>query len=282
MPLTGPGAAPGPAEPNKPFLWRVSSPTATIHLLGSIHLATPDLHPLDSRIEAAFQAAHTLVLEIPMDPASQVRAAELLARAGTYPPGDSLDLHLKRETLEALHQRLQSAGVSFSMLRPQRPWLVALVLSLGEMQRLGFRPELGIDRHFAAKAEGKKRVLGLETVAEQVAMFAGMSDTQQEQMLQDTLTRLDEIGGLLRRALASWRTGDADGVYEVLIAPMRAEFPGIYQTLVAERNRRMAEAIEGLLRESGITFVVVGSGHLGGPDGILSLLRAKGYTPVQP
>jgi uncharacterized protein YbaP (TraB family) len=281
MPAADPGAAPGPAEQNKTFLWRVSSPTATIHLLGSIHLATPDLYPLDPCIEAAFQAARRLVLEIPMDPASQVRAAERLARAGTYPPGDSLDLHLDRETLEALHQRLQQSGVSYSTLRSQRPWLVALVLSLGEMQRLGFRPELGIDLHFATKAQGQKPVLGLETVDEQVAMFTGMSDAQQEQMLQDALARLDEVGDLLRKALAAWRAGDADGVYEVLIAPMRAAFPGIYQPLVADRNRRMAEAIEGLLRGSGITFVVVGSGHLGGPDGILQHLRAKGYAPTQ-
>jgi len=275
-------AAAAPSAHARPFLWTLTSPTATVHLLGSIHLATPDLYPLDPRIEAAFQAAQTLVLEILMDPATQVRAAAQLARAGTYPAGDSLDLHLDRPTLEALHRQLQKSGIPFSTVRSQRPWLVALMLSLGEMQRLGFRPELGIDTHFAARAQGQKRVLGLESVDQQVAMFDGMPEALQAQMLADALGRLDEVGEMLGRAVAAWRAGDAEGVYDALIAPMRAEFPGIYQRLVADRNRRMAEAIEAALRGSGVSFVVVGSGHLGGPDGILPLLRAKGYTPAQP
>jgi hypothetical protein len=150
------------------------------------------------------------------------------------------------------------------------------------MQRLGFRPELGIDAHFATRAQGQKTVRGLESVDEQVALFAGMSEAEQAQMLEDTLARLDETGAMLGRALAAWRAGDADGVYEALIAPMRAAFPGIYRRLVAERNRRMTEAIETALRGSGVSLVVVGSGHLGGPDGVLPLLRARGYRPVQP
>jgi uncharacterized protein YbaP (TraB family) len=275
-------AAAGPAAPSRPFLWTVRSPTATVHLLGSIHLATPDIYPLDPRIEAAFQAAGTLVLELPLDPATQVQAAARLAEAGTYPPGDTIDLHLDRALLEALQQRLRQSGVAFSTVRSQRPWFVALMLSLGEMQRLGFRPELGVDLHLAARAQGQKRIRGLETVDEQVAIFAGMSDALQAQMLRDSLERLDEIGELLQRARALWRAGDAEGMYEVLMAPMRGEFPGIYQRLVTARNRRMAAAIEGYLRGDGVTFVVVGSGHLGGPEGILPLLRAKGYRPTQP
>jgi uncharacterized protein len=275
-------AAAGPAAPSRPFLWTVTSPTATVHLLGSIHLATPDIYPLDPRIEAAFQAAGTLVLELPLDPATQVQAAARLAEAGTYPSGDSLDLHLDRALLEALQQRLGRSGIPFSTVRSQRPWFVALMLSLGEMQRVGFRPELGVDLHLASRARGQKRILGLESVDEQVAIFAGMSDALQEQMLRDSLERLDEVGEQLRRALALWRAGDAEGMYELLMAPMRGEFPEIYQRLVVERNHRMVAAIEGYLRGSGVTFVVVGSGHLGGPDGILPLLRARGYQPVQP
>lgn len=271
-----------PAAPSRPFLWTVSTPSATVHLLGSIHLATPDIYPLDPRIESAFQASDTLALELPLDPAAQVQTAARLAEAGTYPPGDSLDLHLDRAPLEALQQRLGKSGVAFATVRSQRPWFVALMLTLGEMQRLGFRPELGVDLHFATRARGQKRILALETVDEQVAIFAGMSDALQEQMLKDSLERLDEVGEQLRRALALWRAGDAEGMYELLMGPMRGEFPEMYHRLVAERNRRMAAAIEGYLRGSGVTFVVVGSGHLGGPDGILQQLRARGYTPTQP
>ena len=110
-------AAAGAAAPSRPFLWTVTSPTATVHLLGSIHLATPDIYPLDPRIETAFQAAGTLVLELPLDPATQLQTAAQLAKAGSYPPGDTIDLHLDRALLEALQQRLRKTAVAFSTVR---------------------------------------------------------------------------------------------------------------------------------------------------------------------
>jgi uncharacterized protein YbaP (TraB family) len=43
----------------------------------------------------------------------------------------------------------------------------------------------------------------------------------------------------------------------------------------------MAEAVTGYLGANGHHFVVVGSGHLTGPAGILELLRVKGHAPLQ-
>ena len=88
------------------FLWQVSSPTATVYLLGSVHIASASMYPLDARIETAFSRAGTVVLEIPIDPASQLEAAQKMGQAGAYPPGDSLDRHLSRETLDALNAYL--------------------------------------------------------------------------------------------------------------------------------------------------------------------------------
>ena len=123
--------------------------------------------------------------------------------------------------------------------------------------------------------------MGLETIDEQVALFSGMSDTLQEGMLKDALTKLDALGELMAKAQSQWRTGDAKAIEELLVAPMRRDFPEVFQRLFVDRNRRMATAIEGYLRTTGEYFVVVGSGHLIGPEGILDLLQAKGYALVQ-
>lgn len=273
--------AQSPPERNKTFLWTISSSTATVYLLGSVHVASGDLYPLDPRIESAFWRAHTLVLETAMDSTSQVQAAQKMASAGTYPAGDSIDFHLEREVLELLHQRLKRLGTSFDTVRSFRPWLVAVILTLGEMQRLGYQPAFGIDTYFAEKAKNRKRISALETIDEQMALFSGMSEAVQEGMLKEALTRLDELGALMKRAQWLWRTGDAKAVDELLVAPMRKEYPDLYQKLFLDRNRRMAAAVEGYLRSTGDHFVVVGSGHLTGPEGILDLLRAQGYAPVQ-
>ena len=274
-------SAQSPPEQTKTFLWKIASPTATVHLLGSVHVASPDLYPLDPRIEFAFQGAPTLVLETPMDPAAQVQAGQKLAAAGTYPAGDSIDLHLDRDVLNLLQERLKKSGPSFGMVRSFRPWFMAVILALAEMQRLGYRPELGIDLYFAEKAKSRKRVLALETPDEQAALFSGMPEAVQEAMLKDVLTKLDELGALMKKTQLLWRMGDAKAIDELMLAPMRKDYPDVFQRLFVDRNRRMAAAIEGYLKATGDFFVVVGGGHLTGPDGILDLLRTKGYMPVQ-
>ncbi len=165
------GTAQTPPPPNKTFLWTISSKTATVDLLGSVHIATRGLYPLDARIETTFQRAHTLVLETSLDPASQMQAGQKLARAGTYPAGDSIDLHLDREVQELLQQRLKKSGSSFDQMRSFRPWFAAVILTLAEMQKLGYHPGLGIDSYFAGKAKDQKRIVALETIDEQVVLF---------------------------------------------------------------------------------------------------------------
>jgi uncharacterized protein YbaP (TraB family) len=274
-------AAQAPVEQRKTFLWAIASPTATVHLLGSIHLVSPDVYPLDPRIESAFQRAGTVVFETAMDPASQLAAGQKLAAAGTYPAGDSIDRHLDRETLELLRQRLSRSGAPLDAVRSFRPWFVALVLSLEEMRKLGYQPDLGIDVHLADKARDRKRILGLETVDEQVALFARMSEGVQASVLRESLAKLDELGTLMNKTQLLWRAGDARAIDALLVAPLRKDFPDVYQRLFADRNRKMAAAIEGYLRTSGEYFVVVGAGHLVGAEGILNLLQRKGYAPVQ-
>ncbi|MFI5340538.1 MAG: TraB/GumN family protein, partial [Candidatus Methylomirabilales bacterium] len=243
-------------EQRKVFLWTISSPTATVHLLGSVHVASQDVYPLDPKIESAFDRADTLVLEMPMDDASQLQAAQKLASAGTYPVGDSIDTHLNSEVFDLLQRQLTRRGASLDRVRSFRPWLVAVMLTLDEMQRLGYRTDLGIDIYFAEKANNRKRFLALETVDEQVALFAGMTEGVQEVMLKETLTKLGDVGEDMKRAHFFWRTGDTKAMDELLVAPLRKDYPDLYQSLFVERNRKMTAAIEGYLKATGEYFVV--------------------------
>lgn len=48
----------------KSFLWEVQSSTAAVYILGSIHLMKQEMYPLDPVIEAAFNDAAYLVVEV--------------------------------------------------------------------------------------------------------------------------------------------------------------------------------------------------------------------------
>jgi uncharacterized protein YbaP (TraB family) len=57
--------------------------------------------------------------------------------------------------------------------------------------------------------------------------------------------------------------------------------PRLYQRLLVERNRAWLTKIEALFDRQGRAFVVVGAAHLVGPDGLLAMLTAKGFTVQQ-
>jgi len=57
--------------------------------------------------------------------------------------------------------------------------------------------------------------------------------------------------------------------------------PQMYQRLLVDRNRNWIPKIEALFARRGRAFVVVGAAHLVGADGLISMLRARGYTVEQ-
>lgn len=59
------------------------------------------------------------------------------------------------------------------------------------------------------------------------------------------------------------------------------EDPVVYRRLLLERNRNWMPKIEQLFSRPGRAFVVIGAAHLVGPDGLLAMLRAKGYQVEQ-
>jgi uncharacterized protein YbaP (TraB family) len=85
----------------------------------------------------------------------------------------------------------------------------------------------------------------------------------------------------MRRAMELWRKGDVAAFDALLIAPTRKDYPELYRRVLVERNRRMTDAVERYLAGKGTVFVVVGSGHLIGADGIVRMLKARGHAPGQ-
>jgi uncharacterized protein YbaP (TraB family) len=272
-----PTAAPKPAPA---LIWEVRSKTATVYLLGSVHVASAAMYPLDPRIEQAFARSDALVLETPMDPAAQARAAALMQQAGMYAAPDSLDKHVDPQLLEQLTRALAEVGLPVAAVLPMKPWLASITLMLLKLDALGYKPELGIDQHFQ-KAAGDKRLGALETLEQQVALFADMPEATQVAALRQALSQLHELPDLMQRTVDAWRRGDSAAIDALLVEPTRKEYPELHRRLLAERNMRIAATIDGYLKGQGTTFVVVGSGHLVGQGSIVRLLEARGHKPKQ-
>ena len=258
----------------KSFLWRASSPTAEVFLLGSIHVARKDLYPLAPPMEKAYQDSARVVLELHLTPEVEAETVKKSLALGLYPEGDSIDKHLSPEAWKRYSSFLESSGKPVAAFARMRPWLASLGLLMDTLGQDGFVPALGIDRYFQDKAEKDgKPIESLETVDEQLGILANLDDKIQELMLLEFLDSKDEIGPQMEQAFFAWSAGDVDGLEKLLLSSvMQPEYEPLHQKLFVERNHRMTAKVRQYLSGSGPTLIIVGSGHLVGDEGIVTLL----------
>jgi uncharacterized protein YbaP (TraB family) len=267
----------------KNFLWKARSGSGTAYLFGSVHLAKPDFYPLPSRIEESFNEADALALEA--DPANEadpdLRKRMLLA--ALYANGDTLRQHLSKETYDLAAMEMKEIGLPIEQFGRIKPWFLALTIEILELQRLGYNPEYGIDRYFAGKARGRKKIVELESFDYQLRLLNGFTDREQELFLLYTIRDLKTVGKELDLLIHAWRTGDAKAMESIVTQTVNEspELLPVFEKLFYRRNREMADKIAGFLKSKDTYFVVVGAAHLAGKQGIIELLKGKGYKVEQ-
>jgi len=278
-------AVAAPPVPPVPLLWKVSDADNAVYLLGSFHLLKPSDYPLAAEVDAALADAESVVFEISPAELQSPELAAGMMRAGLRTDGTTLDQQvgpdLAQDLREWLAEQPEGTPINAEMLQRFEPWFAALTVSLMQMTSMGLDPALGLDQHFMARAsEAGKPVAGLETAAEQIALFDGMAPGEQVQMLADALE--DAVDGTERlEALhADWRAGRADALWNGMAADMRREYPQLYQRINVDRNAAWLPELAARLESPGgdDTLVVVGALHLLGGDGLVEGLRARGYT----
>jgi hypothetical protein len=152
-----------------------------------------------------------------------------------------------------------------------------------ESIKLGLDPNLGIDQYFLSKAEGKKKIVELESMDYQINLLSGFSDKDQELFLIYTLKDLRLMEQEVNQLTQAWISGDTKSVESLLTRSILEDkrLSSIFEKLIFERNRRMVSEIEDFLRTKETYFVIVGAGHLVGDQGVIELLRGKGYVIEQ-
>jgi uncharacterized protein YbaP (TraB family) len=268
------------ARPGRGFIWSVERDGRTSWLVGSLHVLTKDSYPLPTAMDQAFGRAKTLMEETDVNDITSPEIIGVVATKGMFTNGQTLETVLPAAAYQQLTQRMAATGLPIEMVKLMRPWMVELTLSGLELQRAGFDPELGIDVHYRRLAADNKMGLSmLETAAEQIDYLAGLPLDLQVAQLQKTLAEGDAELKEVRQIAAAWRAGDANAIEQLLVKGMQ-ESPAYYQSLVVDRNRRWIPRIESCLA-TGNCFIVVGAAHMVGTDGLIAMLKQKGYRITQ-
>ena len=265
----------------KTFAWKVTGKGGTIYLMGSIHVMSESFYPLHPALETAFKDSDLLVEEVDMaemlDPTAQL---SMLTR-GMLPSNQSLDKLVSPATLALVKKATGDMGSAGGPLMRFKPWMLAIALQGMELAKAGFNPALGLDQHFYDEAQAASmKVQGLETVEYQISRFDEMTMEQQDRMLAETLKELATETATVGKLGDAWKSGDVAAIEGIALADLKSD-PAMYQRLLVERNKNWLPKIEALFARRGRALVVVGAAHLVGPDGLIAMLKAKGYSVEQ-
>jgi hypothetical protein len=270
-------AAHGPAvTSSKHMLYRVRGPNgATVYVLGSVHLLSADAATLPAEVDSAFAHSRSLTLETSID-SIQARGPEMLMR-GQYSDGRTLRGTLSAKSATKVDSLLHLYGLSLDQVNAFKPWMVSLLMTQLAMQKLNLQAQYGVDMQLNTRAkQASKPVRGLESVDFQMGLFDALSPADQERLLVDS-DGPDVTAKELGSIQDAWRHGDA-AMLDSLINSHVAEAPTLFDALITARNRAWIPKIETLIRGGDDALIVVGAGHLVGKQGVVAMLRAKGYT----
>ena len=271
-----------PRAAERSFIWKATSQQpGAVYLVGSVHMLTKDFYPLAPALEAAFKDSNLLVEEVDLAEMLSPTAQFSLLAKGMLPNGQSIDKVVSPKTMALVSSRLDALGMPLAALQQFKPWFLAMTLMAVEWQKAGFDASLGLDKHFYDRAQTEgKAVQGLETTEYQISRFDGMTMSQQDHFLAESLKDLDSEKASVVKLADAWKAGDLPTVERFVLQDLKDD-PEMYQRLLVDRNRNWLPKIEALFARPGRAFVVVGAAHLVGPDGLLAMLKAKGIRVVQ-
>ncbi len=281
------------AQPNSAGLfWKIEKEDAPPSwLLGTMHVADPDITSFRPAVAAALDRADTLVLELTgLSGSGKFALAAKMAPLAMLPEGETVDADFSKEQKEALGGMTAAVGMPYFSARRMKPWFLVMNLSMPVCEQAAMlRGEYTVDaklEHLATQAG--KRVVGLETVEEQLAVIGSLENALgPTDLLQLIALGPDRIADLFATDIQVYRD-ERPTLSMTLMAntpeyARNAEAFRVMQgPLIHDRNLRMHERLLPILAQ-GNAFIGVGALHLPGDDGLVELLRASGYkvTRVQ-
>ena len=119
-------------------------------------------------------------------------------------------------------------------------------------------------------------VQGLETIEEQMSFLDALDPQDQVKMVMETIRGDGEDKSQSKELVANYLSQDIEAIHGFIINSdmSSSEFE---ETMLNNRNKQWIKPIKKIIKKNK-AFIAVGAGHLGGPNGVIELLKKEGYT----
>lgn len=273
----------------KGLLWKIDKEgVEPSYLFGTMHFSDPRVMTLSKATDEAYRSASTVVVETTdiLDPKFFLRVRLERPELLLFTDGTTLKSHLPEQRREEIERKLAERGIVLDAVAKMKPWVLSSLLALPkcERERQG-EGEKSLDEKLAldAQAEGRD-VQGLESAEEQLTAMNRMPLDFHLRSLVATIDYGDAIEDAMETTTALYLDGEIGMIMPALrkIVPDSLsddDYDLFLKYLISDRNHLMADRAVPII-DKGNAFIAVGALHLPGKDGIIELLRAKGYRVI--
>lgn len=258
-------------------VWKAQKGKSVIYLGGTFHILRDTDYPLPVEFDKAYKASEIMVFETDIGKLQDPSAQQKLLAKAVYADGTTIDKHLSAQTYSELRAYCETNGIPLESLSKFKPSMLMVTLTLMELIKLGVTQH-GVDQFFFGLAnQDKKAVEGLETVDEQINYVVSMADGIEDEFVAYSIKEMKTIKEQFENLANAWRKGDTAKLDELMVADLKTRQPKLYKKLITDRNRNWLSLIETYQKSLQTRFVLVGAGHLVGPEGLIEALKKKGY-----
>ena len=260
------------------LLWKISGNglQQPSFLYGTMHTSDARVFAFSDSVMPFFSSAKAYAMELDPKEAFNLSLISKLMMGKNYSLQKMIPEH-EYHVLDSVVKK--QIGFSVSLFDNVAPVFTMTILEASAMELNDSEKKENkevLDLYFYKQAKKKKKkIIGIETVDEQLSALNSMSYEEQADLLvkeidefeQNKTEGVDVVKFYLQQNLDSLAANDAD-------AQMPEKF---YKALITDRNERMANRIADFIKEQS-TFIAVGALHLPMEKGVINLLRKKGFT----
>jgi len=263
------------------LLWKIEGKgiKEPSYLFGTIHMIDKEDYFLPSGFDEAFDKCDKVVFEIDMDDMTDMTEVMSLLSDIVMKNGVTLKSLLSAAEYKEVSNYFEEMGMPMFLLNKVKPMFLSMLAEVNmdpaEMQSdeiVSYEMEI-YDKANAAK----KEVGGLETMAYQMSLFDSIPYKEQAKMLLDAVRGTAADSDSLDETSSLYKQQNIEGMVAMMGKDENSGVGDYEDILLNNRNRNWIPVMSEKMSKDP-TFFAVGAGHLGGPNGVIRLLRKEGYT----
>lgn len=262
----------GFSQEKKSLLWEISGNglKKPSYLFGTMHVKDEKVFNFSDEFNTAFDNADAIALELDLSKVDKSGLLSMMLLSGDT----TLSTLYTEKELKKIDKFVQSKlGSSIEVYGKFKPFFIVTLISQAQFKQ---DKTEALDEYIMKTAQKSgKEIIGLETVEEQTGALASMTIEDQKKSLLDAAKHPNKDSKQMEKLTAAYIDADFEKLEKMQNQwEVDDEFK---DELLKNRNLKMMERLLPHLSKKSV-FTAVGALHLIGKDGLIELLRAKGYT----